>query len=169
MGLAAHVATLNGPLPKVKFTWDPETEILSGRLDWVDGGPPGLTGSIGLEGKDGSFIVLDVADGVLRGLEIVVWPPTHTAPVMPPDVRERGRLVIPPRVSQPGIAAVEMETALVAERSADGSTIHVRVGPRRRVTATRLADGLILELDKKGEIAGFWLMGVPRFEVTEAS
>jgi hypothetical protein len=168
MGLAAQVAALSGPLPKIRFTWDAETEILAGRLDGVAGGP-GLTGSVELEGKDGSFIVLDVADGVMRGLEIVVWPRVQTAPVVPPDARERGRLLIPTRVSQPGIAAVELDTHLLAERSEDGSTIHVRVGPKRKVTATRLADGLILELDRRGEIAGFWLLGVPRLEVPKVS
>jgi hypothetical protein len=167
MGLAAQVAALTGPLPAIRYRWDAETGILSGRLEGLDGGR-GLTGSIELEGKDGSFIVLDVADGVMRGLEIVVWPKTETAAIVPPEVEQRGRLLIPTRVSQPGIASVELETQLVARRSEDGSTIHVRVGARRKVQATRLADGLILELDRRGNIAGLWLTGVPRLEGPEA-
>ncbi|HWP38883.1 MAG TPA: hypothetical protein VNL18_15160 [Gemmatimonadales bacterium] len=167
MGLAAQVTALTGPLPTIRYRWDPETEILSGHLEGLDGGR-GLTGSIELEGKDGSFIVLDVADGVMRGLEIVVWPETETAAIVPPDVVQQGRLLISTRVSQPGIASVELETRLLARRSEDGSTIHVRVGARRKVQATRLADGLILELDRRGDIAGFWLLGVPRLDVAEA-
>ena len=163
MGLAAQVVALNGPLPTVRFAWDSETEILSGRLAGVDA-DRGLTGSVELEGKDGSFVVLDVADGVMRGLEIVVWPRTETvAALTAPDPPAAGRLCIPSRTSQPGIAAVEMETALLIERSEDESTMHVRVGTKRKVTATRLGDGLILEVDRRGQIAGFWLLGVPRF------
>ncbi|HEX9581280.1 MAG TPA: hypothetical protein VF970_09280 [Gemmatimonadales bacterium] len=167
MGLAAHVAPLNGALPTVRFAWDAETEILSGSLTGVDAGK-GLTGSVELEGKDGSFVVLDVADGVMRGLEIVVWPPTETvAKLIPPAAPHAGRLLIASRASQPGIAAVEMETALRIERSEDESTFHLRVGTKRKVTATRLGDGLILEVDRRGEIAGFWLLGVPPFQAPE--
>jgi hypothetical protein len=169
MGLAAQVLALNGPLPTVQFTWDAETEILSGRLAGVDAGT-GLTGSVELEGKDGSFVVLDVSDGVMRGLEIVVWPRVDGVPSLAaPEVEATGRLCIASRASQPGIAAVEMETALLIERSPDEATLHLRVGARRRVTATRLGDGLILEVDRRGEIAGFWLLGVPRFTAAEES
>jgi len=164
MGLAAQIVALTGPLPTARYTWDPETEILSGHLDGVDA-EHGLTGSVEFEGKDGSFIVLDIADGVMRGLEIVVWPRTDTVSALEaPEATSTGRLCLPTRASQPGIAAVELETVLTATRSADESTIHLRVGNKRKVTLTRLADRLILEADRRGEVAGFWLLGVPRFE-----
>ncbi|HXV85083.1 MAG TPA: hypothetical protein VD793_00210 [Gemmatimonadales bacterium] len=167
MGLAAKVAELSGPLPKVRFAWDAETEILSGHLVGVDASK-GLTGSVELEGKDGSFVVLDIADGVMRGLEIVVWPRTQTVTrLTPPAAAAAGRLLLDARASQPGIAAVEMETTLLIERSEDESMMHIRVGNKRKITATQLGDGLILEVDRRGQIAGFWLMGVPRFEVPE--
>ena len=30
--------------------------------------------AVGLEGSDGSFVLLDVAGGLLRGLDVVTWP-----------------------------------------------------------------------------------------------
>lgn len=169
MALSAHVEPLSGKLPRIAFKWDPETEILSGHFSGADRST-GLTGTVELEGNDGSFAVLDVASGILRGLEVVVWPPTTVVPdLKPPTPATRGRLSLPSRVSQPGIAAVELETSLLAEKSADESVIHLRVGPRRKVTAVQLADQLILEVDEADEIAGFWLLGVPPFPQPEAS
>lgn len=158
--LSAGIAPLAGPLPSIRFKWDPETEILSGYFDTPPSG--GLTGSIELGGPDGAYTVLDVNGGVLRGLEIVVWPETTTVPgLTPPKVSRQGRLSIPSRASQPGIAAVELEVPLVAEKSEDQSVIHLRVGPKRRVSVVQLADNLLLEVDDHHQVAGFWLLGVP--------
>ena len=118
--------------------------------------------------RDGSFAVLDVAGGRLRGLEVVVWPETQTVPgLTAPASTERGRLVLPARPSQPGIAAVEVDTQMVAEKTPDDSTIHLRVGPLRRVKLVQVAENLVLELDEASEIAGFWLTQVPPFPHVE--
>lgn len=163
MTLAAHVEPLSGELPRISFKWDPETEILSGQFIGAKAGK-GLTGTVEIEGADGSFAVLDVNLGVLRGLEVVVWPETTIVPDLnPPSATSRGRLSLPTRASQPGIAAVELETSLIAEKSADQSIIHLRVGPRRKVTSVQLADNLILDVDGSNQIAGFWLLRVPPF------
>lgn len=171
MSFSAQVEPLSGTLPRITFTWDPETEILSGHFSGADRST-GLTGSVELEGADGSFAVLDVAAGIVRGLEVVVWPPiTVVADLKAPTPKSRGRLSLPSRVSQPGIAAVELETSLVAEKSGDQSVIHLKLGPRRKVTIVQLADNLLLDVDGEDEIAGFWLLGVPPFpqrEVPEA-
>src|SRR3972149_1082736 len=84
-----------------------------------------------------------------------------------PAARERGRLVLPARPSQPGIAAVEVDTHMVAEKTPDDSTIHLRVGPQRRVKLIQVAENLVLELDEASEIAGFWLLQVPAFPHVE--
>src|SRR2546425_8214119 len=34
----------------------------------------GLNGTVDLEGNDGSFVVIDVAGGCLRGVDVVTWP-----------------------------------------------------------------------------------------------
>ena len=167
MGFAASVEPLKGKLPTVTFKWDPETEILSGQFKGA-GEADGLTGTVELEGVDGSFAVLDVAGGRLRGLEVVVWPETQIVPgLTPPSATERGRLILPSRASQPGIAAVEVDTHMVADKSPDDSVIHLRIGPQRRVKLVQVADHLLLELDDRSEIAGFWLLVVPPFPQVE--
>ena len=167
MGLAAHIEPLKGELPRIPFRWDPETEILSGEFK-LSGSAKGLTGSIELAGSDGSFVLLDVESGALRGVEVVVWPESDIVDgLTPPAVDERGRLIIPSRASQPGIAAVEVNAVLSARRSADESVIHLRSGPYRSVKPVHLADNLIAEIDGAGEIAGFWLLNVPPFPKPE--
>jgi hypothetical protein len=163
MGFAAKVEKLDGKLPKIAYKWDSETEILSGQFK---GGHKsgGLTGSVELEGAEGSFVVLDVLSGVVRGLEVVVWPETAVvADLTPPQPKSSGQLVMPGRTSQPGVAAVEVDTHLSASKRPDESVIHLLVGPRRKADVVQLADGLIAEVDEKGNIAGLWLTGVPPF------
>lgn len=167
MGFAARVEALTGKLPSVTFKWDPETEILAGHFKGASKAE-GLTGSVELEGSDGSFALLDVAGGRLRGLEVVVWPETQTvAGLTPPPAGQRGQLVLPARKSQPGVASVEVDTLMLAEKAPDDSVIHLRVGPARKVRTVQVADNLMLELDDGGEIAGFWLSKVPPFPQVE--
>lgn len=163
MGITANVEPLAGKLPQIAFRWDPETEILSGQFK-ATRQESGLTGSLELAGADGSFVLLDVASGMVRGLEVVVWPETDVVEGLtsPPPARQ-GRLVVPSRPSQPGIAAVEVETNLSAEKSPDETVIHLRTGVRRKVEVVQLADNLMLDVDATGQIAGFWLLRVPPF------
>ncbi|GBD31418.1 hypothetical protein HRbin33_00370 [bacterium HR33] len=159
--LSARVQPLSGALPAIAFKWDPETEILSGHFSGAGEGG-GLTGSVEIAGTDGAYVVLDVNRGVLTGLEIAVWPKTTVVPELrPPRASSTGKLSVPSRPSQPGIAAVELETSLAAEKSEDQSVIHLMVGPKRSVTVVQLADNLLLEVDEAGQIAGFWLLDVP--------
>ena len=163
MPFVAKVEKLDGKLPKIVYKWDTETEILSGQFK---GGRKsgGLNGSVELEGAEGSFVVIDVVSGVVRGLEVVVWPETSVvADLKVPEPVSNGQLVMPGRASQPGIAAVEVDTQLSAEKRPDESVIHIRVGPRRRFSTVQLADGLMAEVDNEGNIGGLWLIGVPPF------
>jgi hypothetical protein len=164
----AKVETLDGKLPAITWRWDAETEILSGQFK-TPKRASGLTGSVELEGAEGSFVLLDVASGVVRGLEIVVWPETTVVEgLTPPAAASRGRLLMPSRPSQPGIAAVEVDTLLSVEKRPDESVIHLRVGPRRQVNVVQLADGLMLEVDGNRNIAGLWLLNVPPFPRPDA-
>ena len=104
----ARIEPLDGKLPKVSYRWDPETDILSVACKGT-GKANGLTGTVDLEGADGSFVVIDVQGGVVRGVDVVTWPDdirTIDALAAPEPARE-GRVVFPSRRSQPGIAAVE--------------------------------------------------------------
>ena len=70
MHYETKVEPLDGKLPKVTYTWDTETDILSVACK---GGSKatGLNGTVDLQGDDGSFVVMDVSGGVLRGLDVV--------------------------------------------------------------------------------------------------
>src|SRR6266550_441826 len=101
MQFEARIAPLDAKLPKVSYRWDPETDILSVACKGVSKAT-GMNGTVDLEGADGSFVVLDVAGGTLRGLDVVTWPDdistVDTLPV--PDAPTEGRVVFPSRRSQ---------------------------------------------------------------------
>jgi len=165
MGLGARIIDKKGRLPHIAWRWDPETDILAGAVKRVvKKGAPGLTGSVDLEGPDGSFILLDVAAGLIRGVEVVVWPDVQTPPVLsPPADPKQGDVELPTRRSQPAVAAVEVDTILAIDTNADESVFHVWLSAVRPVTAVQVADGLIAEIDEHDELAGLWLTGVPAF------
>ena len=171
MGLTARKVDRAGKLPRMSYRWDAETDILTGSVKGAgaDEQPDGLTGSVELEGVDGSFVLLDVAGGSIRGVEVVVWPDVRTVSTLapPPDVMDAD-VLLPNRRSQPGIAALEVDTPLTIETNGAESLFRVRVGVSRKVDTVRVADGLLVELDERGELAGLWLVGVPPFPADEA-
>ena len=92
--LGGKVEPLDGPVPRLTYQWDTETEILSGVAADVRG-ERGLTGSIELEDPKGAVVTLDFAGGIMRGIEVVVWPSTQTSPTLgPPTPDEVGQYVI---------------------------------------------------------------------------
>jgi hypothetical protein len=165
MGLGAKLVERRGKPPRINYRWDPETDILTGSVKGsskVKG--DGLTGSVELEGSDGSFILLDVSGGAIRGVEVVVWPDVRTVgSLAPPESAQEGDVVLPGRRSQPTVAAVEVDTPLTIETNSAESVFRVRVGPSRKAVLVRVADGLLVELDDREELAGLWLVGVPPF------
>jgi hypothetical protein len=168
-GYGAKIDPIVGELPRVDFQWDAETEILSGVIQGVEPGR-GLTGSIELEDAKGAVITLDFEGGVLRAVEVVVWPPSSTVEgLTPPKAGEQGRLVVPSRPSQPGIAVVEVDLPLGVERSPDESVVHLRVGSGSGHESVALADHLLVEFDQGGDLAGFWLLAVPPFPESEGT
>ncbi|HEY2805482.1 MAG TPA: hypothetical protein VGI92_06435 [Gemmatimonadales bacterium] len=171
MGLPARVVERKGKPPRISYKWDAETDILTGN---VKGGSPGdesdggLTGSVELEGVDGSFVLLDVSGGSIRGVEVVVWPDVRTVSALaPPAQVADADVVLPNRRSQPSIAAVEVDAPLTIETNGAETVFRVRVGVSRKVETVRVADGLLVELDEKNELAGLWLVGVPPFPSDE--
>jgi hypothetical protein len=171
MGLGARIVERKGRTPHIGWRWDPETDILTGAVKRTAAtaakDAPGLNGSVELEGTDGSFVLLDVVAGKIRGVEVVVWPDVCTvAGLTPPAEPAPGDVELPARRSQPAVAAVEVDATLAIDANADESVFHVRVGPSRHVAAVRVADGLVVEVDEgAGELAGLWLTGVPPFPV----
>ena len=73
----ARIEPLAGALPTLLWRWDAETDILSGAFKGNRAGS-GLTGTIELTDEVGSIAVVDVHNGVICGLDIVVWPAVDT-------------------------------------------------------------------------------------------
>ncbi len=170
MHYETQIEPLDGKLPKVSYRWDPETDILSAVCKGA-AKSTGMNGSVDLEGGDGSFVLLDVAGGSLRGLDVVTWPDDiRTVDTLAaPAVSKEARVRFPSRRSQPAVAAVEVETALTVEKNPGESVFHIRVGRTRPVTVVRVADNLLVEIDKQSRLAGLWLLEVPPFPNVEGN
>jgi hypothetical protein len=153
----------SSPLPRVEYRWDADTDILTATMTGGAKGQ-GMSGSVGIEGADGSWLIFDVSGGRIAGVEVAVWPdvrkvqeltlPADTAPAL---------VSIPSRPSQPGIASLEIDTRLVADADPAERTIHFRFGAPRTARAVRVGEDLILDIDAADHIAGVWLLNVPPF------
>src|SRR5438309_9852870 len=170
MSFETRIEPLDGKLPKVSYRWDPETDILSVACRGV-ARAGGLNGTVDLEGDDGSFVLLDVAGGVLRGVEVVSWPDDVRTldELAVPEPTKEGRVVFASRKSQPDVAAVEVDTALTVEKNHTESVLHIRVGRTRAATVVRIADHVLVELDKQSRLAGLWFLEVPPFPNVEVT
>ena len=170
MHFEARIEPLNGKLPKVSYRWDPETDILTVACKGVPKGN-GMNGTVDLEGGDGSFVVIDVAGGALRGLDVVTWPDDvrTVASLVAPAASKEGQVTFPDRRSQPGVAAVEVDTPLTVDKNQAESVFHIRVGRQKPTTVVRVADHMLVEMDKQSRLAGLWLLEVPPFPNVEAT
>lgn len=170
MHYETRIEPLDGKLPKVTYRWDPETDILTAACKGLSKGK-GLNGTVDLEGSDGSFVLLDVADGHLRGLDVVNWPDNIRTieALCAPATAQAARVLFPSRRAQAAVSAVEVDTALTVEKNPTESIIHIRVGRSRQVRVVRIADHLLVEVDKSSRLAGLWLLEVPPFPNVEAT
>jgi len=161
VNIAVRIDPPMGMPPEVAYRWDPDTEILSAQLAQSSGGD-GMSGSVGLEGSDGSWVILDVADGRINGVEVAVWPDVKHSPefTMPSKI-EDAHVVLPARTSQPSLASLETTTRLTAEADARQRNFHFKVGSGRGMRTVRLGRDLLLDVDDKGHISGLWLLNVP--------
>ena len=166
MNVAVHLEPFTGDVSTVAYRWDTDTDILTARLE--DAAPrEGMSGSVELEGADGSWLILDVAAGRISGVEVAVWPDVHKhRSLAPPTAIEDALVLIPSPPSQSGIASLEVSTPLMAEADDDERVIHFRVGARRNVRTVRLGRDLLLDVDPQSRIAGLWLLNVPPFPST---
>jgi hypothetical protein len=164
MSMDARIEPLSGALPSVSWRWDSETDILSGAFKG-NRKSGGLTGTVELTDAEGSVAVLDVNNGVICGLDVVVWPEVITvSELQVPAKLTDGRVVLPSRPSRPGVASVEVDTTLSVQTNGTESVFHLQIGPRRPVEGVRAADNFFIEVDHEGGLAGFWLTNVPAFQ-----
>ena len=115
---------------------------------------------------DGSWLILDVTDESIRGIEVAVWPTVRKrADLKPPEEIELVTVKVGRNGSAPGapVAAVEVDTPVAAESDDDERTIHFRLGPGREVRTVRIARDMLLDIDTRDRLAGVWLLDVPPF------
>ena len=161
MSIAVRVEPLHGTPSDVEYRWDTDTDILTANLR-TRVVSEGTSGSVEIEGSDGSWLILDLSGGSIHGVEVAVWP----------EVRKRSSLVLPGEITDGrvmvggdgnGIASIEMNTALAAEADDAERTIHFRLGPSRQTKTVRIARDILIDVDVKDRIAGVWLLSVPPF------
>ena len=149
--------------PSVEYRWDPDTEILSAQLSPRSSGK-GMSGSVELEGADGSWLILDVNAGRINGVEVAVWPDVQKrSSLQPPGTVEDAQIIVPSRRSKPGLSAVEVETPLLAEADADERVFHFTLGKPRNTRTVRFARDLLLDVDGSNNLVGLWFLNVPPF------
>ena len=163
MEIAVRVEAGAVELPAVAYRWDADTDILTAILE-VGAKGDGMSGSVGVEGSDGSWLIFDVSGGRIAGVEVAVWPDVRKVGTLVPPLEARPALLtIPSRTSQPGVASVEVDTRIVADADASERTIHFRFGAPRSMRAVRVAKDMLLDVDDADRIAGVWLLNVPPF------
>lgn len=161
MKIAVQLGPASGAPAEVAYKWDPDTEILSAQLSPTVAGE-GMSGSVGLEGSDGSWLILDVNAGRINGVEIAVWPDIRRLPALsPPSNVEDAHVLIPARRSQPNIASMENVTRMIAEADPAQRNFHFRLGKPKLTRTIRLARDVLLDVDDKSQITGLWLLNVP--------
>lgn len=161
MALEVHVLTLPAELPPLEWHWEAETDILGGAFV-VPGAGGGYTGTVELNDEEGSIVVIDVAGGVVCGMDVVVWPEITNLPGLAAPVEARlGQVVIPSRAARRGAAALEFDTTISVSADPAECTFHIRIGTRRPVEPIRIANHFVVEVDAAQRLAGFWLESVP--------
>lgn len=123
-------------------------------------GTTSASGSLSVEGDDGSWVILDLADGWLRGVQVAVWPYLHRRSLQPPPAPPaRARLSLP---RSPGRTfAVEVSAPVRAEVDLERRHVRLGFGRRRAGAVFAIASGVLLELDPSQSMSGLWLLGVP--------
>jgi hypothetical protein len=161
VNIAVQLEPIDGTPSAVDYTWDPDTEILSAQLrDRATGA--GMSGSVGLEGPDGSWLILDVAGGRISAVEVAVWPEVRrVSSLVPPSAVDDAQVVVAAERTADTCASLEFDTSLSADADAAQRTIHFRLGKARGAKTVRVARDILLDLDRRSRIAGVWLLNVP--------
>ena len=157
---------LAGALPAIRWRWDAETDILSGSFRQALA--EGLDGTIELNDPEGAVAVLDIADGRIAGLDVVVWPEVETSRSLAlPSGASSGRLELAAPRRMRGAASYEVEATISIRANPSETLYHLRVGDEKPARVVRIADHLYIELDADDGIAGCWLADVPPFPVLD--
>lgn len=165
MKIPVQIEAADESAPPVEYRWDTDTEILSAQLQYKAAGK-GTSGSMELEGADGSWLILDLTAGRINGVEVAVWPEVQKrSSLSPPATIENARVSVPQRSSKPGVAATEVELPVMAEADESESVFHFKLSGARRTRTIRLARDLLLDVDGSSHLVGLWMLNVPPFPV----
>lgn len=160
MSIAVRLGPREPKPPRTAYRWDSDTGILSAQ---VKPAPSGGTGAcVEIEGADGSWIILDLQNECLCGIEIAVWPEVHTRGTLaPPAVVGDETVRLPQDAELDAVASLEVETPMAAESDSQQRIFHFRFGGPRQCRAVRAARDLLLDVDANSHVAGLWLLNVP--------
>jgi hypothetical protein len=162
VSIAVRVEPAHGTPSDVEYRWDADTDILTANLR-ARAVSEGASGSVEIEGTDGSWLILDLNGGSIHGVEVAVWPEVRKrSSLAPPAEVTDGRVMVNDAGGN-GIASIEASTALAAEADESERTIHFRLGPTRQTRTVRIARDILIDVDGRNRIAGVWLLGVPPF------
>ena len=163
MNIAVQLEPVADSPPEVEYRWDPDTDILTANIRTALLADDTASGSVEIEGTDGSWLILDLAGGLVRGVEVAVWPDVRTRATLAPPSEAIDAVVRVPSRKRVGVEAFEMDTEVAAETDEAERTIHFRVGPQRKARSVRIARDILIDVDPRDRIAGVWLLGVPPF------
>jgi hypothetical protein len=147
-------------VPEVSYRWDADTEILSANLKPPADGT-GLSGSVGIEGVDGSWLILDLNGGRINAVEVAVWPEIQERATLPVPTKVEEVAVLIPAKSPKELRTLEVATHVSAEADQHGKTFHFRIGQSAETRSVRLASDILLDIDGDNRVAGLWLLNVP--------
>lgn len=163
MRIPVQLGPAQGEPSGVAYRWDPDTDILSAQVEHPIAGE-GMSGPVGLEGEDGSWLILDLRDGGINAIEVAVWPDVrHLASLVPPAAVDEATVSIPSRGAPARVASLEVDTALFADTDPRERIFHFRLGSPTVSRTVRLARDLLLDVDAESHITGVWLLNVPPF------
>lgn len=163
MTIPVRVEPATAPPGAVEYRWDADTDILTAHLSDA-AGDNGPSGSVDVEGSDGSWLIFDVAGGAIRSVEVAVWPPVRKRSTLsPPSSVDDVAVRVGQTNSDDRISALEVDAPLVAEADHAERTIHFRLGTSRSARTVRIANGVLLDIDGRGRLVGVWLLDVPPF------
>ncbi len=163
MTITTQMVPVDSELPTMSFRWDSNTEILAGKMT-IRSGTSSHSRTMELGGSHGSYLSLDLIDDVIAGLEVVVWPEGEVVDRLEaPTVNGRGMLKVIDGGSGNDPAVVELGRPLSCLRTVDESTVYLRLSGTESKKVVAVADNLLAEVGPDGQLAGIWLLNVPRF------
>ena len=132
MTIAVELQPISGTPPAVHYRWDADTDIFTATLG-SHGRVAEPSGSVEIEGSDGSWLVLDLRGGRIVGVEVALWPDVHrNSSLAAPRSTESADVVVPLRASA-GPVTLEVEAPMRAEADDAERVVYFRIGDRREV------------------------------------